>query len=495
MKKTKGVRKTPLGIERRFDDFGVWLDKSWALRKAAPILSRYPRSIIILTWLIRIAVGGVFIISGLSKAIDPWGSYYKTIEYLTAMHVPIVEWGNTVVALVFLLFSVEFLIGVSILTGSFRKAAPITAALFMLVMLPLTLWIAVADPVADCGCFGDFLILSNWATFIKNCILSLAVVWLIKFNVKVRSLISPYLQWIGAVASIAYVFTIGYIGYWQQPVLDFRPYKIGSALLSDDDGPEYNPVYNFVYEKDGQEIRVGENDILPDKEQGWKFVRREEEGFQKNPKVRLADTESRDFRIWSEDGDEDVTDLLTGFERQLILLVPDISSLSMATNWKINMLYDLSRQKDTDFFAVVAGSPDQIEEWRDLSSGQYPIYTAEDTSIKELARGNPALVSLENGIITWKTTLSALNLDDRNAAGIGFDDDMTEKTDETPAISTSPLPLSVSGVEALRNFSVILLTVISVLALASILGKSSITSLFTRRIDTEKDEKKDGEAP
>ena len=148
-----------MGIERRFDRFGDWLDGSWALRKANPLLEKYPKALAALTWLMRIAVGSVFIVSGLSKGIDPWGTYYKTTEYLTAMHLPIVEWGNTVLALSFMLFSVEFIIGVSLMLGCYRKAAPIMAALFMLVMLPLTLWIAVADPVADCGCFGDFLVI------------------------------------------------------------------------------------------------------------------------------------------------------------------------------------------------------------------------------------------------------------------------------------------------------------------------------------------------
>ena len=166
--KDGGTRKTPLGIERRFDRFGDWLDGSWALRKANPLRDKYPKVLLILTWLLRIAVGGVFIVSGLSKGIDPWGTFYKTSEYLTAMHIPIVELGNTVLTLVFLLFSSEFIIGVCLLTGCYRKAAPIFAALFMLVMLPLTLWIAIADPVSDCGCFGDFLVISNWATFIKN---------------------------------------------------------------------------------------------------------------------------------------------------------------------------------------------------------------------------------------------------------------------------------------------------------------------------------------
>lgn len=454
--KAEGSRKTPLGIERRFDRFGDWLDGSWALRKANPLLDKYPRVLLILTWLMRIAVGSVFIVSGLSKGIDPWGTYYKTSEYLTAMHIPIAELGNAVLALVFILFSSEFIIGVSLLLGCYRKASPIIASLFMLVMLPLTLWIAIADPVSDCGCFGDFLVISNWATFIKNCLISLAVVWLLKFNTKINGLIVPYAQWLATVGIAAYIVIVGYIGYWQQPTIDFRQYKIGMTLFNDEDQPEYEPRYVFLYEKNGEVKSFEEEDSLPDETDGWRFVRREEREFVRNEKAdKVIESDKADFRVWSEDGEEDVTESLIGYERQLILLVPDINDLSMATSWKINRLYDKSKKGNTEFFAVVAGSPDSIEEWRDLSSGQYPIYTAEDTSIKELARGNPALVILENGRIKWKSALSALRLDDEN--------------EDEVEISTAPVRMGMTGGEALWDLSLILISLLGSLMLLSLL--------------------------
>ncbi len=254
----------------------------------------------------------------------------------------------------------------------------------------------------------------------------------------------------------AYIVIVGYIGYWQQPMVDFRPYKIGTRLFAEDEEAEYEPRYEFIYEKDGVEKVIGEDDDLPDESEGWKFVRREEKEFVKNQKVSsVADEDAPEFRIWSEDGEDDVTDMLSGFDRQLILLVPDISDLSMASSWKINRLYDMAKSHDTEFFAVVAGSPDAIEEWRDLSSGQYQIYTAEDTSIKELVRGNPALVSLEDGVIKWKSALSALRLKD--------DDDASVE------IATYPIGMTMSGEEALIDLSLILVSVLAFLCLISTL--------------------------
>lgn len=482
--KEESKRKTPLGIERHFDRFGDWLDSSRAVRVMAPVIERHPLTVKVLTWLMRIVVGGTFIVSGFTKGIDPWGTYYKMQEYLTAMHIPLSEWGNTVLTLSFFLFAAEFVIGMSLLTGCFRKASPILSALFMLVMLPLTLWIAIADPVADCGCFGEFLVISNWGTFLKNVLLSVAILWLLRFNRRAACLISPYLQWLGAVGMAAYILTVGLIGYRQQPMIDFRQYKAGSRLIAEEDRPEYMPVYEFIYEKDGVEKSFGEEDELPDEADGWKFVRREEKDFVRDEDAEQSDgVVAGDFRIWNEDASEDVTESLSGVEEQLILLSPDIKGMSMAESWKINRLYDIAMENGVQFFAIASGSAADIENWRDLSSGQYPIYTAEDTAIKELVRGNPALVSLKDGKIVWKSALSAIVMTDNPADTDTLSSDTTADPDNQ--ISTFPIGMAMSGSRALECLTIILVAFLGMIALASHIYVSHVAPCGRRRCEEE----------
>ena len=38
----------------------------------------------IVTWILRVLCGGLFIFSGFVKAIDPWGTIFKVEEYLAA---------------------------------------------------------------------------------------------------------------------------------------------------------------------------------------------------------------------------------------------------------------------------------------------------------------------------------------------------------------------------------------------------------------------------
>lgn len=367
------------------------------------------------TWILRLLTGAVFIFSGFVKMIDPWGTLYKFQDYMAVWHLDLS--ANLLLVGVFALCIYEFLVGVFLATGSFRRSAPVMGLVLMAVMLPLTLWIAVADPVSDCGCFGDAVVISNWQTFWKNVAITAALAWLVVFNRLPGCIIRPSLQWMGLIASAAYMTVIGLLGYAYQPLLDFRPYPVGSTLYAQDDDEEEDESEDimFVYSKDGEEKKFSIDDTLPSEDEGWVFVRREESAAPVESDVAdpSADADSKSFRIWSVDGNDDVTEeALSGRTDRLLLLMPDLDKVSIATTWKINSLYSWAEAHDIDMVAVVSASPEEIERWDDLSLPAYPIYTAEDTEIKMLARGNPAIVYLNDGRIAWKSTLRALPNDD-----------------------------------------------------------------------------------
>lgn len=361
------------------------------------------------TWLVRLLVGGTFLFSGFVKSIDPWGTLYKFDDYLTAFGLDL--WPNLVLTGVFTLCVFEFLVGVFMLTGSFRRVTPWLAALFMLAMLPLTFWIAIKNPVDDCGCFGDALILNNWATFWKNIALSAGIVWLIFRNRKTGYLIRPTFQWLGVVASGIYILSVALYGYNVQPMLDFRPFKVGTSLLAESDD---QPSFTFIYEKDGVRREFSEDDELPDESDGWTFVERKELAAETspipNPQSSIPGDKHSDFRIWS--GSADVTEEAIPEEGELLMvLIPDLSEMSAAYIWKLNSLYDWAVNHDSEMIAVVSGTPEELAGWEDLAMASYPVYTADDTQIKMLARGNPALVIVRDGEVAFKGSLSVIDGD------------------------------------------------------------------------------------
>lgn len=377
------------------------------------------KSIEIITWIIRLVAGSVFMFSGFAKAIDPYGTLYKVDAYLASMSLDI--WPNLELVGVFALCAAEFLVGVFILTGCFRRSTAIIAAIIMAFMLPLTLWIAVSDPVDDCGCFGDALVISNWATFWKNVALTAAIAWLVVYNKKCHWLVTPALQWIAFVATSIFIVVIELFGYISQPLIDFRPYKQGEPIIDfENQATAEEPQFIFIYEKDGIRKEFRDTDVLPEESEGWEFVDRKELPHQQ-PKASTAEN-GKSLRIWDKTGEEDVTEeAIDEKGMELLVMMPNLKEVSPATTWKLNSLYEWSIKNNVFMAAVVSGTPDEIDEWEDLSMASYPIFTADDTQIKEVVRGNPAVVYLVHGKIEWKSSLAAINIDDFLSPGTSSD--------------------------------------------------------------------------
>lgn len=411
-------------------------------------VSRISGLAMMITCLLRIIVGGVFIFSGFVKAIDPWGTLYKVDAYLAAMSLDI--WPNLKLVGVFALCATEFVTGVFLLLGCFRKSISVIGLCIMAFMLPLSLWVAVSNPVDDCGCFGDALHISNWATFIKNIVLVLALVWLLKYNRKLHWVITPALQWIASITTCAFIVAIELFGYIAQPLIDFRPYRLGEPLVDSESIVSADPEFVFIYEKDGVRKEFGENDQLPDEADGWTFVDRKE--IESRNAGVVKDSDGRDFRIWDKEGESDMTEEALIFKgKELLIMIPDLKGVSPAVTWKINSLYEWATKNDVTMVGVVSGSERDIADWEDLSMASYPIYTAEDTQIKEVVRGNPGVVYLVDGNVEWKSSLYAINIDDFMQ----------------PGTSTDAMSFATDNYRTLRNCLYIYLTTLAVLILLS----------------------------
>lgn len=371
--------------------------------------------IIFITALLRTAVGVLFIFSGFVKGIDPWGTVYKLNEYFNVLGIPV--WHNLLVAGSFILSGLEFAVGVFLLLGCFRRGSALLSFLFMCVMFPLTVWIALKNPVNDCGCFGDALVISNKATMWKNLFLIIATFWLLRFNKRVGWLITPAIQWIGLILTAAFIFVVEFIGYYSQPLLDFRPYPVGTSIVSNSTHADSEESrYEYVYSKDGKEMSFSA-DSLPDESEGWVFIDRKEVESKPVIKPVANIVLSNPIHVW--DGDEEVTDeVIVGDNDQLLLLIPALSDVSVSTTWKINSLYDWSKRNDIEMISVVSGSASDIEVWKDLANCEYPVYTSDDTMLKEIARGNPSVVYTRNGVIKWKHSLASLRGEDFEDANV-----------------------------------------------------------------------------
>lgn len=187
----------------------------------------------------RILVGLLFIYSGFVKGIDPLGSDYKFADYFNAFNM---SWmGFSTLFFSFVLSLAEFLIGMCLFLNIKTRWAAWGALIFMAIFTPLTLILAIKNPVTDCGCFGDALILTNWETFGKNVILLLMTLVIFYNKNKFRPVFNFLEQTVLLVCTIALMLCIEFYSYRHLPIIDFRPYAIGNNIAEGMTIPEGAP--------------------------------------------------------------------------------------------------------------------------------------------------------------------------------------------------------------------------------------------------------------
>ena len=298
-----------------------------------------------------------------------------------------------------LLAVLEFAVGMHLLLGIKRRFTTRLALLIMLVMTPLTLYLALTNPISDCGCFGDALVLTNWQTFGKNVVLlTCAIVLMITPWAMVRFL-TKKMEW--TLSNYCIVFALALAGYCLAtlPIIDFRPYKIGNNIREGMEIPEgAKPTIfdtRFIMEKDGvkQTFTV---DNYPDST--WTFVSAEtvvvEKGYE--PPIH-------DFVMESLETGEDITDEVLDDPGYTFLLIAHRTEEADEGNIDlINELYEYCQENGYKFYALSSSSAEAIELWRDRTGAEYPFCIMDDITLKTMVRSNPGLMLIKGGVILNK---------------------------------------------------------------------------------------------
>ena len=361
-----------------------------------------PTKKILLTTLLtnacRVMLAIVFMVSGFVKAVDPVGFMYKMKEYAASFAV--VELADAWWLFgAFLLSAAEFVVGFFLLVGVWRKVVALLSFVMLLFYAPLTLYVAMENPVPDCGCFGDALRLTNWETFVKN-ILLLPMSAVVCFKTSLyRGCIGRASSWMAVLFAISYVCAVEAIGVWHLPVIDFRPYAIGVNLREAvEDVPSQYEVVS-VYEKDGEQ-RSFSADALPDST--WNYI------GSTNKLVREARPASvSDFSFLHRSTGYDVAeDILADTGYVALVVMESIEKADENRVDKINDLYDYSCENAMAFYVVTSSSDDVVATWCKRTGAEYPIYWGDDIALKTMIRANPGLLLIKDGRVVEKWNIT-----------------------------------------------------------------------------------------
>jgi len=351
-----------------------------------------------LVWISRYLLAITFIFSGFVKGVDPFGSTYKFSDYFMAFNLGFLE--PLALTFSFILCAAELYIGLLLLLRVKDNIAIWGAFLFMVVFTPLTLMLAIYNPVSDCGCFGDAIILTNWETFFKNIPILLASILLLIYRKKQVSSYRPYLNNSLAAVLLIISFIPSIHGYRNLPLMDFRPYSIGTnipeAMTIPPDAPmdEYRTI--LYYEREGV-IREFSEDNMPWQDSTWKFVDSKSVLVKRGYTPLITDFMLIDFDGW------DVTESITSFPGYYLLAISYRLDLTDKKSFeKLHELYYKAKEQGMGFACVTASTPDEIDRFISNTGVAFPFLLADEIMLKTTIRANPGLILLYNGTIIGK---------------------------------------------------------------------------------------------
>ena len=357
----------------------------------------------------RLILAATFIFSGYVKAIDPLGTQYKIQDYLVALdlqaYVP--DWLTLATSMA--LSALEFSIGIFMLFAIRRHLTSRIILIFMSVMTLITVWLVIANPIKDCGCFGDAVKLTNTETLLKNIVLLTCAIVVAIDPLKMVRFISKSNQWIVINYTIIFILISSTLSLYTLPEFDFRPYHIGASIRHGMEMPKgaKQPKFEttFVMRKNGvqKEFTI---DNYPDST--WSFVDSKtvqtEEGYV--PPIH-------DFSIERNDNGEDITQQVLNDKGYTFLLIsPHLENADDINFGDIDQIYEYAQQQKIPFYCLTASAEEGIQKWQDITGAEYPFCTTDETTLKTIIRSNPGLLLIKDGMVIQKWSHNELPQED-----------------------------------------------------------------------------------
>ncbi len=341
----------------------------------------------------RILLGLVFIFSGFVKGVDPLGTAYRIEDYFYAFGT---EWALPLtLTLSVVLCVIEFSLGVFLIANIFKKTTTWVTALMMLFFTFLTLNDAIYNPVPDCGCFGDFIILSNWGTFYKNLVIDFFIVFIF---ITRNSYETPYkktTEWSIATLTVAAFILFNSYNIYRLPVLDFRDWKIGKSLIIENPEPlEYFLIYT---NKETGEKKEYLSPNYPYNDSTWLAQ-------WEYTDMRIIDPNEHpsDVSFFNLNGDDVTKDIVSDPLYHFLLVSYDLEKGDWSHLESIRNIKKQAENEGYSFSFITSNNENTIDNFQKKHQFYADFYQGDDVDLKTIIRSNPGLIVLKNGRIMGK---------------------------------------------------------------------------------------------
>ena len=357
-------------------------------------------------WFCRIAVGLLFIFSGLIKINDPLGFSYKLEEYFEVFHITFLN--DFAVGIAIILCALEIILGFALLIGVRAKQVAWGLLLLIIFFSFLTFYSAYFKVVQTCGCFGDAIPLTPWQSFSKDLILLLLILVLFKNRNAIKPLFNAKTSDQLLVASIVISLGLGVYTYNSLPVIDFLPYKIGNNILDEMKTPpgakpdEYELTYSLQNKKTSATKTMTDKEYLSTgiwKDNDWVVVGNPESKLVKKgftPKIT-------DLNIQDAQGNNYTQELLSSPYYQLYIVAYNLKETNKKAINRINALAaNLTQNYNVRTIFLTSNSPTDAAAFAKEHRLISEIFYADGVPLKSMVRANPGLILIKNGTVINK---------------------------------------------------------------------------------------------
>lgn len=374
----------------------------------------------------RILMGLLFIGSAYVKMVDPFGFALKIEEYFVSFGMDFMTPASMFFAYCGIL--AEFVIGWALLLNIQMRITSWLLLLFMLFFTILTFWLAYALDiidlinrlagtryeifvVTDCGCFGDFIKLTNHQTFYKNVIFLIFTLIIFKQRKNYHDQHWYYLsQWLPVcLAAIFALFAMTHC-LRHEPWHDFRPWKVGNFIAAEtySVAPEMDFVFLYRNNNDGKlmELTVDELSAIAedsltsaDWEANYTFEKRKEKVIKEGINARLAD-----FTITDPIQNTDIKNIvINNPDYHFLIFLRDLSVLNERKMRNTLQFIAECKEYNMEYTILTGTSPYEADSLKQaIGLEEEDVYFCDMTPMKTAVRNSPGLIMLKNGYVMDK---------------------------------------------------------------------------------------------
>ncbi|MET0634961.1 MAG: BT_3928 family protein [Chitinophagaceae bacterium] len=352
----------------------------------------------ITTTIARILVAVLFIFSGLVKANDPLGLSYKMQEFFEI-------WGFTrfdpyTLGLSVAMNAFEIIAGFALLIGWRIRLISWLLLLLILFFTFLTGYTYVTGKPVNCGCFGDCLLISSGASFVKDVVLTILIVLIFVRWFTIKPLAGKRLSGILMLLVTAFAFLFQWYTLTYLPLVDCLPFKKGNNIPQQMKPPAGSVTDSFaivfVYEKAGKQFEFAPA-ALPADLNTYTYVSRRDKMIRQGNAMPAI----RGFALTSVSGEDSTAKILSA-PRVILLFCENFNKPVGEWSDAFGEIYKKALEKNIPVYAISNTRELATRLFQPYVFRNIQVFSCDNTAIRTAARTNPCLYLIENGTVVRK---------------------------------------------------------------------------------------------